>query len=710
MIEPSSHIENVSARFQSLNIIALLVLLLAAAAFAVWYYRSTVPPVSGIIRRLLIILRASALVLLVAGLSEPVVRVARTLTRESGCAVLLDTSSSMNQPGDPARKRDALDAINAIRSRFDEHCIYRTFDSGVRNLDETVEFNGSATDISGAIKTIRDRERVSSIVLITDGRWNLGLDPAGADVPSDMPVSCVAVGSGAGLRDVVLKRVSAASIGYDGMSIPVEIFVSSTNPLSGQVAVEIREGEKNLASGTVSFDTGTLAKTDIELPLKTPGVHTFTAVIKPDYEEPPENNSRSFTVQVVKSAFRVLVISDAPSPDLAFLRRVIEADKSFSGVFVVGHGMKEPLSAPFPADISDFDAFVILDGGGEVLTPERAAAIAGLAGKGAGLWILGSTPLSNGAEALERIFPVRFAKDKNILPHEFYIDLTEQGRTHFVTAGVLSGDRENEWSNLPPLRAILPIDQITKSSRILVNAVAVQGKVTLPALVAGKSGEGKTMIMPVSGIWRWHLMMEGAGKSGGFYDGFVRGMLRWLTSSTDASPLTVTTDSHTYLSGQEIVFEGRLFDNVYSPVPGAEISIEIDGDPSAKVILDERTPAVYTGTLRGSAPGAHVFEATAFIGGERFAEARGGFTVQSFSLEMLDPNPDHGLLGSLARRTGGLSVTPSGIDSVIAGIKPAAFTERREQDHYLALNPLMPLLAVLFLVVEWGIRKYRGMI
>ena len=68
------------------------------------------------------------------------------------------------------------------------------------------------------------------------------------------------------------------------------------------------------------------------------------------------------------------------------------------------------------------------------------------------------------------------------------------------------------------------------------------------------------------------------------------------------------------------------------------------------------------------------------------------------------------LLGQIARKTGGISVTPAGIDSVLSRLKPQIESERREENLYLALNPFLPFLAVLLLAIEWAIRKQRGMI
>jgi hypothetical protein len=174
--------------------------------------------------------------------------------------------------------------------------------------------------------------------------------------------------------------------------------------------------------------------------------------------------------------------------------------------------------------------------------------------------------------------------------------------------------------------------------------------------------------------------------------------------------LTISTDSKSYLSGQEIFFEGRVFDSVFMPVAGAEVSLTVDNDQSQKVILEEKKPGTYTGIARSTSPGSHSFTAAAYVNGKRYAEQKGSFGVENYSLEMLDSSPDPQLLGELARKTGGLAVTAAGADSVLSRIKTQTAIERQEKDYPLTLNPLIPLLIILFLGVEWTIRKRRGMI
>ena len=702
-------IERLKIDLMGLSFPVIILLIAASVLFAIWYYRDTVPPVSGLKKWTLVSLRTAALALLLICLAEPVIKLLSTITKKSLTAVLFDTSSSMDKIHDSQRKKDALDVLNTIRSHLGDEGVYFAFDTGFRNLKQgEVDFSGSGTDMLNALTQAGNQEDVSSIILISDGRWNLGGDPSGSGLPYEIPVHTVTAGSDEAVTDVAINNISVAQVGHEGEYFPVEIVISSTREIPEPFPVEIIENNRIAASGTVSLADRTMAKTSLDIPLSGHGDHMFTALIKPVDDVYTENNARFFNVHVVKSSFRILVAADKPSADLAFIRRAIENENAFNLEIIVDKGTAGDFKVPFPDDLSGYDALVLLNWFGSALTPQKAETVKKWVSEGGGLWILGSSLPGAGAEIINTILPVQFSISADIRDSNFYIELSETGSTHFIASE--AGGSENFWNILPPLSSILPVSRVTSDGNILANAVMSEGSRALPAIITGKYGSGKTLVMPLSGIWRWQLMMEGAEKGGSFFSHFVKGAVNWLTSETETSPLSVTMDKAVYLGGQEIKFEARLYDNVYSPVSGAEITLSIDNNPSSKILLKETLPAVYTGTLKGPEAGMHRYSAVAYLDGKHFSKSSDTFMVENFSLEMLDPEPNPELMGIVSYRTGGISVSPSGIDSILTRIKPETITERYENTYNFHMNPILPLLIILILTIEWSIRKYRGMI
>ena len=710
MPEQPYDMDSISLHFRSMAFPFVLLLVAAAAVFAWWYYRDTVPAVTGWTKRAVLGLRIAALAVLVFGFAEPVAHVVATITNRDITAVLIDTSSSMDDPGDTGRKREALDVLSEFRSRLAENGAYFTFDSGVRPLGSgEPSFAGTATDIGRAIHEAASVENVRSILLVSDGCWNLGENPAGVAAPEGVTIHTVVTGSPAGSAEVVLASVSASPVGHEGARLPVEIAVSSAFPGTGPVPVEILENGRTVASGVAAPEGGNQALITLEVPLESPGGKRFTAVVRPVEDGIEANNTRSFDVQVLKSSFRILLAAAAPSADLAFLRRTIESDPAFDLEVAIGGIAPEENRNAFRDGA--FDAAIVLDGGGDPLTPAAASRVIESVSGGSGLWVLGSSLAGSGVGVIAGALPVTFQQGRSPAETDIFIRPTESGTTHFITSGIQQPGLGGGWDLLPPLSSILLSANVVSSARVLAEAFSdLPGWKPLPAIITGRYGAGKVLVMPVSGIWRWRLLAAGAGREETFFRSFVLGTLRWLTSDTETSPLTVSTGRQSYLSGQEIVFEGRLFDKVYMPVSGAAISLVVDGDPSLKVFLRETSPAVYRGTIGGIDPGEHTFSASAYLKDTLFAESAGSFTVERFSLEMLDTTSRPGLLGAIATRSGGVSVTAAGIDSLFQSLVHEARTERRERDSHLYLHPLLPILVVAFLAAEWTIRKRRGLL
>ena len=351
------------------------------------------------------------------------------------------------------------------------------------------------------------------------------------------------------------------------------------------------------------------------------------------------------------------------------------------------------------------DCFVIVDGGGELLSGTAAGSVAVRVRAGAGCWFMGELPRDG---ALERLLPVDPAQPGAVLTGAFTPGLTDDGRIHFLSAGIegMSGDA---WAGLPPAPVVYPVAGVRADARVLAEAAATGMGGRHPVLMVGSAEAGTVLAMPLAGFWRWRLQMVGAGRSG-FYRAFVTGTVRWLTTDRACSPLTLTTDRETYLGGERIRVEARLYDAVRRPVTGAEIRVVMDGDPGLTVFLDETEPAVYAGGLPGLSAGIHAYRAVAYRDGSEFAAAADTLAVSPMTLEQIDRSPDPLLMGAVAGRSGGMSVTAAGIDSVLAVVLPGTVTERRESEHRPARGAALPLAVMALFAVEWFIRRRRGMV
>ena len=689
---------------------AVVIAIAAAAMCAAWYYRGTVPEIFGWKRHAMTAVRFTALALLIAALAEPVIRLAVQVDIPEKTVVLTDVSSSIDSPLDPDRKAAVMNTSRTLASSLGDRGRFLTFSGDLRedaggSGDDA--FDGAATDISRALTGALAADDVASVILISDGRWNLGENPADTAARAGVPVHAVLVGSAEESPEVILRSYSSDPVVQEGDTLSVRLTIAARGAVEGPVPVTVSAAGRVLGSTTVSVTPGGAVTVAVDVPLSGTGRRVLTAAIDPPNDTITGNNSRSFAVQVMKSRFAVAIVAAKPSPDLAFIRRALESDPSLEVTTVVSEGESADPARDVTEKTFDVDAIVCVDGGGDVIA-RYADTITTMVADGAGLWMLGT---ESPPRSLDPVLPARLNREAGQVSEEFSVRLTTEGGRHFLTSGTAAAGVSFEWELLPPLTSVAPSEPDSTRGNILVRAVSGNPTVdSVPVLVSGRHGKGKVLFMPVDGIWRWQLMLAGAQGDGSFYSSFVTGAVHWLAAEADTSPLAIETDRPTYMSGEEIGLTGRLYDSVFSPVSGADVSVTIDDSPELKVFLEEREPARYAGSLSGLSPGTHMFVATAFVGNARFAETEGTFTVEPFSLEMLDTSPDPALMGSIALKSGGLSVTAAGVDSVTAVLTYTDRTERREHEKRLAFSPILPVAAIVLLLLEWAVRKARGML
>jgi hypothetical protein len=705
-MHPSLTLTDVSITPGAISWTAAIILAITVCASATWYYLRTVPPLAGWRRIGMTVLRAAALLLLVVGLVDPVIGLVYTLTQSEQPLVLLDTSASMADPADPERSVEANTALSRVRERFGGDVRIMAFDTTVHPLDsENPDYSGRGTDISAALVSNDDPGAVSDIILISDGRWNLGADPLHAASPEGIPVHTVLAGSTDLPPELSVGHVSAPDVGHDGEEIAVTVALTASGRYTGSVPVTVHRDGDVVAETTIRFDNAMRGLARMTVPLSGPGRISFDVVAAPPDDTVAENNRRTFGVRVLERTATVTIIADHPSPDVAFLRRALEGDDGFDvrTVFARGIAFSDERTLPDPLD--DVDCFVIVDGGGELLTGSVAGEVAVRIRAGAGCWFIGELPRDGSLASLVSVSP---AEPGAVLTDAFTPGLTDDGIAHFLSAGIegMSGD---VWAGLPPVPVVHPVAGVRDDMRVLATATTAGEGARHPVLMVGNAGTGAVLAMPISGFWRWHLQMVGAGRSG-FFSAFMIGTVRWLTTDREGSPLTVTTDRETYLGGERIRVEARLYNAVRRPVTGAEIRVVVDGDPGLTVFLDEAEPAMYTGTLPGLSAGTHTFRAVAYRDGSEFAAAEDTLAVSPTSLEQFDRSPDPVLMGAVAGRAGGMSVTTSGIDSVLAVVSPGTITERRESEHRPARGAVLLLAIMVLFATEWFIRRRRGMV
>lgn len=326
----------------SWNPFLLLGVIVIAAVIAFFSYRRPLPPIGTTLRTVLTVLRALGLGCLLLAIAEPVASFISTTQQPPVVAILLDQSQSMTIT-DKTGKRDEQirkllhDPPFRITSRGEVK--YFGFSNLMHPINsfqlDSLQFNGSETDIASALHEIhrlRDDDNIQAVILVSDGDVTSGQNPVYDAEELALPITTIGVGDSSEQKDVLISDVFANHLGYVESAIPVDVTVKSVGCEGTHVDVTLTEGSTVIQKKPLTLGPGASSiATQFNVTPKEEGIHKYTVRVSMIPGELTEkNNSRSFFIKVLKSKISVVLIAGAPSPDVAFVRRILALDKNIT--------------------------------------------------------------------------------------------------------------------------------------------------------------------------------------------------------------------------------------------------------------------------------------------------------------------------------------------------------------------------------------------
>jgi hypothetical protein len=722
----------------SLSTLLLVVGSLSALGLAVAVYRITIPPVSPPLRLLLTSLRTLALILLILLIGEPLLSlIARSVDRPT-VALLVDNSRSMtiiDRTGDRQEiLRSALqhDAVRGLGSAGSVQ--YALFDSKARFVEsftpDSMSLTGESTDMSAAfrlVKSVATASNIQAVLLLSDGNNTTGISPVYEAENLGVPVFTVGIGDSSEQKDVLVRRVLTNTIVYAGNRVPVNVTIRSAGYGGERVEVTLREGNTAHDRKAITLEPGmrdyttTLFMTPSE-----EGTHKFTLNVSSLPGELTERNNRQdIFVKVLKSKMRVTLVAGGPSPDVAFVRRLLEADEDVEVQSFIERGggafYEGPLTA---AALEKTDCIVLAGFPGPQSSSSAVTTVAGaLAGGTSTLFLLGRTVDLTKLPPLEPHLPVvvqpaQSGQAEREDEYQVFLSVPERFRSHplveFGTTG--QGDL---WSRLSPLFTLQRGFRPKPESEVFGVAQLQPGQQSLrtsePLFVGRNVARRRSLALLGYGLWRWKMLGATAPETEAVVEDFLSNALRWLTTREDDRPVRVQPMREVFTLLEPVEFAGQVYDENYRPVENATVNVAITGgERRHDVSLSPLGSGQYEGSLDALEEGDYRFSATVRVDGNVLAEDRGAFTVGGVNVEFLETRMNKELLQQLSARTGGKYYDAPDLETLRDDIVSLSSFQPREvvksEDIELWNRGWMLVIVVGLFAAEWFLRKRNGML
>jgi hypothetical protein len=197
---------------------------------------------------------------------------------------------------------------------------------------------------------------------------------------------------------------------------------------------------------------------------------------------------------------------------------------------------------------------------------------------------------------------------------------------------------------------------------------------------------------------------------------FWRQIILWLARKDEASEgnVWVRLPQRPFAPGQRVELTVGAQSPTGEPLKDASYQVEVEVPHGATQTLDVvRGDDSATASFRDTqAPGDYTIRVTASQGGQLVGSTRARFTVFQQDLELDNASAESGTLDNLAVMTGGESLAPEELGSLVRRLAQSVDTLEVPIEAKETLWDKWPffLLLMAFLTTEWFLRKRWGLV
>lgn len=732
----------------------LLPLGVGAALLGFWVYRRRGAGLTVRDRWVLGGLRVLAFTLVAVLLARPILAVSRAIEQRNVIGVVVDDSRSMRIPdfNGSARGEFALRAFGgpdsalfkALAGKFQLR-FFRTSGAGGRaDALAPGPLNGARTHLVTAL--LRAGEElagapVAGMILVSDGADNTAAAPGATPVLEQLlslrarqvPVYTIGVGSERFTRDIEIERADVpGTILRDG-SLLVEVVVTQRGYAGARVPVVVEDSGRIIGSREVTLPRdGEAAVVRLRVPANERGARLIRVHVPVrDDEMVKENNERSAVVVVSDRREKILYLEGEPRFELKFIRRALEADENLQLVTLLRSAKDKflrlsvddsvELAAGFPRtreELFAYRAVVLGSVEASFFTVDQLRMLADFVSvRGGGLLALGGRrALAEGGYAgtpLADALPVELgpAVPRDSGATEVAIAPTPAGVLHPATQ--LATDDSSTaalWRQMPPLTTVNEVGRAKPGATVLLEGTVDGERRARPALVFQRFGRGRAVTFAVQDSWLWQ-MHQSVPVEDMRHETFWRQLLRWLVSDVPSRVDVAAV-------GEGAVDEGipirvAVSDSAYVRANGASVRAEVVSPKGERTTVPFEwatdRDGEYTATLVPGENGVHAVNVTAAIGRDTVRSSAGYVRVADPTAEYFGAEMRPALLRQVADETGGKFYLASDVSRLPEDIVYTSSGATEVQRLDLWDMPVLFLLLVSLLAVEWLYRRRRGL-
>ncbi|MCE2788958.1 MAG: hypothetical protein LW630_03475 [Saprospiraceae bacterium] len=685
----------------------LIFCLLAGAAYAVAMYRKEdkFQNYSPWFKRLLAFLRGTSVFFISLLLLSPFIKMVLEETKRPMVILATDQSASIGSALSRESSSQWSQKVQELKTKLSDK-----FETTHLRFGDQVYVNGAdsfqlkSTNISQLFQYIEDNysdQNLGAVILATDGIYNEGANPQYQAEKIKSPVYTIALGDTTQKKDVYVQQVLYNRIAYLGDQFPIQVDISAfqcsgstiqltLEQITGKSVTPVATETINLASKTF-FTTKTFLVTAGK-----PGIARYRVRAgNVAGEWNTANNNRDIFIEILDGRQKILLLANAPHPDLGALKAILSSNKNYEAEITFIKDLKDPLSKyslvflhNLPSENADIQG--VLSQLDKFSIPR--------------IFIVGmQTSLPKFNKAQQTIAIAGNSRNNEEIQGEF-----NSGFSLFTTSDVL----KSTLKSFPPLLTPFGEYKLQGAGSVYLYQNIKKIKTNYPLITFDEQNGIKTAVICGEGIWKWRLFDYLQHENHDLVNELVGKTVQLTSVKSDKRKFRASTSKNIYKENEVILFDAQLYNEGYEMINEPDVQLSIKDETGKEYPFSfNRIQNYYSLDAGLFSQGSYSYTASTNYNG-KVLTTTGTFSVEAIQLEQFDLTARHGLLKSISEQTGGFLSSPQNLEALAdsllqnTNIKPVLY-ESKSTRHIIELKWLFFLILGL-LSSEWFLRRYFG--
>ena len=698
------NLSNLSFQYPSTYLLLCLIMGVVFA-FALYFRDNKFADHRPLLKYVLAFLRFSAISGLCVLLLVPMLKSVFEETKNPIIIIASDQSDSVF-PDDASNSDQIAEAISQLSTQLSADFEVEQFyfsDNLYTEFPDSI--NKKSTNLEKVFTGLDERyinQNVGAVILATDGIYNEGKNPLYLNSNISAPLYSIALGDTSKRKDLILSRALNNKIVFLGDRFSVQLDISAQNYAGNAVNLSISQIDENgrstrLDSKTIRINENDFFSTqEFVLDANKAGVVRYMAQLgRLPGEVTTQNNRKDIFIEVLDARQKILILANAPHPDVSAFKQIIESNKNYELTFgypsdseLLKQNYDLVLFHNLPSNVNDLS--------GILSHPNIKNA--------ARLFVLGSQTNQGKFNQIQDVINLE-GNSSSLNEIQAIVN------NNFQLFGI-SDELKAEINHYPPMLSPFGNYKISPEAVSLLSQKIGSVETEYPLWVFRDQGGIKTGVIAAEGLWKWRLFNYLQKKNYDEVTELVNKSLQYLTLKEDKRKFRVSPAQNIFKENERIIITAELYNDSYEKINEPEVNIVITNTDRQdfNFTFSQRNDYYYLDA--GAFPaGNYRFKASVDYNAKKVNQS-GQFSVENIQLEAYDLTARHGMLRNLSEKFGGQLVYPQEISSIALlikennQIKPVLYASTKTTK--LMDKKWIFYLLFGFLVLEWFFRRYFG--